>query len=345
MFIYIYLFIFIAMLTSTLNRIKTMDPIKNPYSSGPSIPPPLLAGRETVIAYTTLLLQRLKVGHAERGILISGLRGSGKSSLLRALCDSAKENACQAQMIYSRPGLSVIQALEQALKDTSKPTLLLIDEVQALVPADIEQLIEIQERLLQSQAPRALVLAGVPFMDQLAHAPGALAGRVFESFGLEALDSASATQAIQAPAQAMGCEIEPQALRELLRLSKGYPAFLQAYAYAAWNVAPGSQITLADIRQAIPAATRRLDQSFYSPGYERLSPRERAYLRSMAHLGPGPHRSGDIADSMDAKITSLGPLRAKLLAKGLIYSPSHGYVGFTAPAYDEFMRRVMPGFR
>jgi hypothetical protein len=42
-------------------------------------------------------------------------------------------------------------------------------------------------------------------------------------------------------------------------------------------------------------------------------------------------------------VTSLAPIRNQLIAKGMIFSPSHGDTAFTVPLFDEFLRRVMPG--
>ncbi len=62
----------------------------------------------------------------------------------------------------------------------------------------------------------------------------------------------------------------------------------------------------------------------------------------MAALGPGPHRSGDIAEQLGRKVNQLGPTRSGLVAKGMIYSPGYGDTAFTVPLFDEFMKRTMP---
>jgi hypothetical protein len=86
-----------------------------------------------------------------------------------------------------------------------------------------------------------------------------------------------------------------------------------------------------------------LDESFFRVRFDRLTPSEKKYLRAMAELGSGPHRSADIADQLDRRVTSLGPIRNQLIAKGMIWSPHHGDTAFTVPLFDEFMRRIMPG--
>lgn len=338
MYIYVLLFIFIDML-------EPMDQLRNPYSSGPSIPPPLLAGRDEILDHAKLLLGRLKLGQSEKGLLLSGLRGSGKSALMRALAVLAQAEGCRAVMLRTAPDQPMAPALQAALEQGAQAGLVLVDDAQSLRAGDLALLVRTQEQLLQDQARLSLVLAGLPFQEQLDDASHALAARVFAAFDLDALSAADAAKALQAPAEAAGSGFDPEALRDIIRLSKGYPAFLQAWAYESWRTAKGPLITRADVRASAAAVTQRLDRDLYSPGFERLSPREKSYLRSMAHLGPGPHRSGDIADSMDAKITSLGPLRAKLMQGGWVYSPGHGRLGFTTPGFDEFMRRVMPNFR
>lgn len=65
----------------------------------------------------------------------------------------------------------------------------------------------------------------------------------------------------------------------------------------------------------------------------------------MAELGAGPHRSGEIAGELGRGVTSLAPVRAKLIAKGMVWSPAHGDTAFTVPRFDGFMRRIMPGGR
>lgn len=76
--------------------------------------------------------------------------------------------------------------------------------------------------------------------------------------------------------------------------------------------------------------------------FDRLTPAQKRYLRAMAELGPGPHRSGDIAHVLARKVTTVAPVRNSLIAKGMIYSPGHGDTAFTVPLFDGLMRRTIP---
>lgn len=164
----------------------------------------------------------------------------------------------------------------------------------------------------------------------------------FSSKELGALSQADAAKALQEPAQAAGVRFEDAALNEIFEVTQGYPYLLQEWGYQAWNLAQESPIALAVIQAATGVAIPRLDKNFFRVRFDRLTPSEKKFLRAMAELGPAAHRSGDVAHLLGAKVTSLGPVRAKLIKKGMIYSPAHGDLAFTVPLFDEFMRRTMP---
>ena len=128
-----------------------------------------------------------------------------------------------------------------------------------------------------------------------------------------------------------------------MRETQGYPYFLQEWGKHAWDVASQSPITERDVERAAGNAVAALDESFFRVRFDRLTPSEKMYLRAMAELGAGPHRSGDIANVLKRKVTSLGPTRNQLIAKGMIWSPNHGDTAFTVPMFDQFMQRIMPG--
>jgi len=147
---------------------------------------------------------------------------------------------------------------------------------------------------------------------------------------------------VRQPIEGAGEAIDADALAEIVALTRGYPYFLQEWGYQVWNLAAASPITLATVREATELVTRRLDQNFFRVRFDRLTPREKRYLRAMAQQGSGPYRTGDVADRLGVKITSLGPVRASLIRKGMVYSPSHGEMSFTVPLFDAFMLRALP---
>jgi hypothetical protein len=140
-----------------------------------------------------------------------------------------------------------------------------------------------------------------------------------------------------------GAAIDDEAVARISMPPRGYSYFLQEWGKHSWDAAPASPITTQDVTAAAAETIAALDENFFRVRFARLTLAKRRYLRAMAELGPGPHRSGGIADALQREVTSLGPTRSGLIAKGMIWSPSHGDTAFTVPLFDEFMKRIMPG--
>jgi len=190
-----------------------------------------------------------------------------------------------------------------------------------------------------------LLGAGLPILPGLAGDAKSYAERLFNFPDVGALSETDSAKALRDPANAAGVAFQADALDEVFRLTRGYPYFVQEWGYQAWNLAPSSPITKPIVQAATATVIPRLDRNFFRVRYDRLTPSEKNFLRAMAELGPGPQRTGDVADALKVKVTSLGPVRARLIKKGMIYSPAHGDLAFTVPLFDEFMIRAVPTFK
>lgn len=153
-----------------------------------------------------------------------------------------------------------------------------------------------------------------------------------------------AKRAILEPLSNADVSIDTDALELIINETKGYPYFIQEWGYQTWNNAKKSPITKNDVLKSNRSAIARLDQNFFHSRYERLTEIQKVYLRVMAELGPGPHRSGDIAKLLGKTTSQLGTTREGLIKNGMIYSPRYGQTAFTVPLFDEFMKRVQPSF-
>jgi AAA ATPase domain len=241
------------------------------------------------------------------------------------------------------PNLFVVIA--EAAEDRKRAVAIFIDELQYFSQKELGALIMAMHKVQQRQLPLVLLGAGLPILPGLAGESKSYAERLFSFPDIGALSADDAAKALQDPARAAGVRFEPAALAEIFRLTMGYPYFVQEWGYQAWNRADASPITVQIVRDATTAVIPRLDQNFFRVRYDRLTPGEKNFLRAMADLGPGTQRTGDIADALKVKVTSLGPLRARLIKKGMIYSPAHGEMAFTVPLFDEFMVRAIPKFK
>ena len=393
-----------------------MDKIRNPFSPGAGSPPPELAGRENILEQAHVLLGRVRAGRPEKSLLLTGLRGVGKTVLLneierlaqgegyRTILVEAHEDKSLAVLLAphlrrllfeldrlagagnkARRGLAVLKsfvgairikvgeidigvdiepeagtadsgdlevdlpslfaAVAEAAEERGVAVAILIDEIQYFAVAELSALIMAMHKMQQRQLPLVLIGAGLPILPGLAGESKSYAERLFSFPDVGPLSEADAAKAIHEPIEEAGESIADDALGEICRLTKGYPYFLQEWGYQAWNHAQSSPVSLEVVRESTDIVTTRLDENFFRVRFDRLTPRERQYLRAMAEFGGGPYRTGDIADTLGVKITTLGPVRANLIKKGMVFSPSHGEMAFTVPLFDEFMLRAMPDFQ
>lgn len=236
----------------------------------------------------------------------------------------------------------LMSALGEAARDRGVALVLAIDEVQYLNADELGALITAVHRTTQLQLPLVLVGAGLPQLPGLAGNARSYAERLFTFPEIGPLAAPEARLAITRPAEDQGVQVEADAANAIIAHTHGYPYFLQEWAYETWNLAEGGVIRAADVSRAAPFVNRKLDGNFFRVRFDRLTPTEKKYLRAMAELGPGPHRSGEIARQYEAKVESVGPLRSALIKKGMIYSPSHGDTAFTVPLFDAFLKRALP---
>jgi hypothetical protein len=238
---------------------------------------------------------------------------------------------------------ALLEAAGRAAKAGGTALVIFIDELQYVEEDQLAALISALHRCSQQRLPLCVVGAGLPQLRGRAGNAKSYAERLFDYPEIGALQKAAAQQALVKPAAALGVKYEPAAVEHIIANTRGYPYFLQEWGKRAWDIATASPITVADVQGASVEAVAALDESFFRVRYDRLTPTGKRYLRAMAELGAGPHRSGDIAAELGRDVTSLAPLRNQLIGKGMIFSPNHGDTAFTVPLFDEFMKRTMPG--
>lgn len=358
-----------------------------------------------------MLLQRLQRGYTERSMIVTGLRGVGKTVLLGAyqrIADQENWVAVDAEVSKSTPfgpqianvarrallqtsskarwgeraraaagvlksfsltvapdgslsgGLDVagtpgvadtgnlnddladvFQAIGEAAKDHNRGAVFLFDEVQFLTKPELEALIGAVHRTVQRQLPVTFAGAGLPQLPGLAGQAKSYAERLFKFPTIGRLDPADAAEALREPARAEGAQYDQGAIDYIIDYTEGYPYFIQEYGRAVWTTALGPRITVEDARQARDLVEAELDESFFRARVRRVTPAELRYMRAMAELGPDPHKAGEVADVLGRASEQVAPLRARLISKGLLYTPSHGLATFTVPQFERFMCRFV----
>jgi len=240
--------------------------------------------------------------------------------------------------------IDLFHELGQAAKEKQTAVVFFIDELQYVKEDELASLITALHHCAQNQLPIALIGAGLPQLVGRAGRAKSYAERLFEYPEIGPLKDSAAKKALVTPAERLGVHYEEAALTEILQHTQAYPYFLQEWGKHSWACATKSPITFEDAVAATELAILDLDASFFRVRFDRLTPGEKKYLRAMAELGAGPHRSGDIAHLLRKEVQAVAPTRATLISKGMIYSPSHGDNSFTVPLFDGYMKRVMPQF-
>lgn len=239
---------------------------------------------------------------------------------------------------------ALLEVAGEAARKGGTALAMFIDELQYVAEPELAALITALHRAAQRQLPVMLVGAGLPQLRGHMGGAKSYAERLFDYPEIGPLDKEAAELAIKKPIEDEGAKINADALAAIIKETHCYPYFLQEWGKHAWEVAKASPITKKDVQQATFSALTALDESFFRVRFDRLTPAEKVYLRAMAEMGPGPHRSGDISTLLKKEVSALGPRRAQLIAKGMIWSPSHGDTAFTVPLFDEYMKRIMPKF-
>lgn len=391
-----------------------MDPRRNPYTPNAGARPPVLAGRGDELANFDLLLGRLEAGYTEQSMIITGLRGVGKTVLLSefrsraeqadwavvelevakhdddafgrilareirralfaiapskrwrqkarraagalrsfsftvgadgamtaALDVEALEGAADSGMLDSDLS-DVLIALGDAAQDHGTGVVFLLDEIQFLSPTQLEALIAAMHKTVQRTLPVTLVAAGLPQLPEIAGEAKSYAERLFKFPEIGSLSAPDAHAAIEEPASREGASFEQEAVASIFAYTEGYPYFIQEFGKAAWDLANGPAITAADVQRAHQEVEDKLDSSFFRVRLDRTTDLERAYLRAMADLGPSPQVAGEVAGLLNRTSQQCGPTRARLIDKGLLYTPSYGYAAFTVPQFDRYLKRRIP---
>lgn len=236
---------------------------------------------------------------------------------------------------------NLFTAVAEAAEECDEAIALLIDEIQYLSEKELSALIMSMHRIQQKQLPFIFIGAGLPILTRLAGESKSYAERLFDFPEIGRLAPKDAARALIKPVKNEGVDFNSTAVNEIVQLTQGYPYFIQEWGYQAWNHASGNKITLKDVKNATQTVLSRLDDNFFRIRFDRLTPTEKKFLKAMADLGPGPQKSGAIASALNQNVSSIGPTRARLINKGMIYSPHYGKMAFSVPLFDKFMKRVM----
>lgn len=236
--------------------------------------------------------------------------------------------------------VDVFVAVGEAAKERNTGVALVIDEIHMMNRKDFGILIMVMHKMQQLQLPVVMIAAGLPILMRLAGEAKTYAERLFSMPSIGHLSESQSAEALAAPMLTKGIKIDPKALEFIYHQTQGYPYFLQEWGANIWNVATGSCIDLNDAYKASSVVQKCLDETFYRMRYERLTPKEKDFMFAMAELHSEVVSMTDLSKHMRIRVSSLSTIRERLIVKGMIYSPSRGFISYSVPLFGGFMLRI-----
>lgn len=292
------------------------------------------------------ILRKLSTVESAKYLAVSGLRALRSFASVFKISAGAVEIGVEPEVGVADSGnleidlAEMFEVIGRAAKAGQKGWALLIDEVQYLDETELAAIIVAVHRMSQRNLPVLVFAGGLPQIAKLSGDAKSYAERLFVFPNIGPLDATAAANAIAKPLAEEGVGIEPRAIDLIIERTQGYPFFLQEWGHHAWNVAEESPITVHDVERANQRALSRLDDGFFRVRFDRLTKAEVDYVKAMARLGVGPYKVNDVAQVLKKEPKSLGPRRASIIKKGMIYAPSYGEIAFTVPLFEDFLQRT-----
>ena len=236
----------------------------------------------------------------------------------------------------------LLMAVAEAAAERRSAVGLFLDEIQYLSSTELAAVVVACHEIAQRNLPLLFIGAGLPQVAALAGKAKSYAERLFDYPEVGPLDPDAARAAISIPARNEGVSFHDAAVDAILQATWNYPYFIQEWGFQVWNRAPSSPIAREVVADATPDVIAHLDSNFFRVRFDRLTVLQQKYLRAMAELGPGPHKTGQVAATLGVAAASVATVRQQLVNKGMVWSQRHGETAFTVPLFDSFMKRQMP---
>lgn len=215
-----------------------------------------------------------------------------------------------------------------------------IDELQYAGKEELEALACALHRVTQLGLPVMFCCAGLPKLLKMLGEAKTYSERQFNFVKVDSLPRDKAVEAIVRPAQKLGVRYSDEAVDAIISYTEGYPYFIQELCSTIWTSSDSKCISLETVLECTSLTDIRLDEGFFSVRYDRCTPRQKEFLIAMVRCRELPCTLANVAHYMGRDVSSIGPLRAQLISRGLIYSAARGEVDFTVPQFDRYLRRT-----
>ena len=231
-------------------------------------------------------------------------------------------------------------SLGEVAYETETPICFFIDEIHYMNSSELGSLIAALHRANQLGYPLMVIGAGLPKIHKMLSEEKTYAERLFIYREIDSLDLEHAEGAIREPARKFGVKYTQDAVNKIVKITKGYPYFIQQLCKIIYDNTDKVIIELQDVDNSVDEFFDILDSGFFKVRYERCSENDKKFVFAMVKCGDLPCTISNVAKNLGKNVKSISPSRAQLIDKGIIYPVRHKELDFTVPEFDNFIKRL-----
>ena len=205
---------------------------------------------------------------------------------------------------------------------------------------ELGSLIAALHRTNQLGYPVMIVGAGLPKIYKMLSEEKSYSERLFLYKEIGSLNDAQSKKAIEEPVKDFGVKYSDEAINEIIKITKGYPFFIQQLCQIVYKNTNEKLIQKEHIKENLKDFFEILDVGFFKVRYERCSDGEKKFVFAMVRCGELPCTISNVAKRLDKKVKTISPTRAQLINKGIIYPIRHSELDFTVPEFAGYIQRL-----
>ena len=234
----------------------------------------------------------------------------------------------------------VFTSLGEIASHTNSPICFFIDEIQYMKKDELSALIAALHRVNQLGYPIMLVGAGLPKIYAMLSEAKSYSERLFIYKEIGSLDIIQCEEAIRKPAEKLNVTYDSKAINKIVKVTKGYPFFVQQLCQVVFQNRDNETIKLNDVEKGVPEFFKVLDNGFFKVRYERCTETDKKFIFAMVMCGKLPCTISNVSLIMKREVKAISTTRAQLINKGIIYAVKYKELDFTVPEFCGFIERL-----
>lgn len=259
--------------------------------------------------------------------------------------DNTFSLSLQERELYKSTNLTqsltdVFTTIGETAYKAETPICFFIDEIQYMRPKELGSLIAALHRTNQLGYPVMIIGAGLPKIYKMLSEEKSYSERLFLYKEIGSLTEEQSRKAIEEPAKKFKVSYTDEAVCEIIKITKGYPFFIQQMCQVVFKNTDEKIIQKIHIDNNVGEFFKLLDIGFFKVRYERCSDGEKKFVFAMVKCGELPCTISNIAKNLKKDVTAISTTRAQLINKGIIYPIRYKELDFTVPEFSGFIQRL-----